>query len=208
MLSTRHTEGVALGYYGSAFQAALRVLPNKQSRAAGSVSQDDRGSAFSSFGLRHSLVIASLGIGHSRRSRAELSSFPEAFPVPPFEVTENAMNELQTLDRPSSIAFEVTNEPIPTDASANPFRLVVDPMMRMRLRKALFELIETHDREMADYVAEGKLALDSYKEYIELFARSLRETMNTREGVAYLLESCGFAVNRSDINLNPDTRWR
>ena len=29
---------------------------------------------------------------------------------------------------------------IPSDPAANPFRLVVDPVMRMRLRKALMEL--------------------------------------------------------------------
>ena len=115
------------------------------------------------------------------------------------------MNELSAVD---SIAFEVAREPIPTDASANPFRLVVDPLMRMRLRKALFDLIENHDREMAEYVSDGRLALDSYKEYIELFARSLRETMNSREGVFYLLEACGFVVEPSEINLNPETRWR
>jgi hypothetical protein len=105
-------------------------------------------------------------------------------------------------------AFEVSNEPIPSDPSANPFRLVVDPVMRMRLRKALFDLIESHDQELARYVADGSLALDSYKEYIELFARSLRETMGSRDGVAYLLESCGFQLAKEDINLQPETRWR
>ena len=105
-------------------------------------------------------------------------------------------------------AFEVSNEPIPSDPSANPFRLVVDPVMRMRLRKALFDLIESHDQELARYVADGSLALDSYKEYIELFSRSLRETMGSRDGVAYLLESCGFQLAKEDINLQPETRWR
>lgn len=97
---------------------------------------------------------------------------------------------------------------MPADPSANPFRLVVDPVMRVRLRKALFDLIESHDQELARYVAEGSLALDSYKEYVELFGRSLRETMNSKEGIAYLLESCGFIVDKDDINLNPETRWR
>lgn len=63
--------------------------------------------------------------------------------------------------------FEVQSEPVLTDATANPFKLVVDPAMRVKLRKALFDLIENHDQEMAKYVAEGKLSLDSYKEYIE-----------------------------------------
>ena len=80
--------------------------------------------------------------------------------------------------------------------------------MRVRLRRALHDLIENHDLELARYVAEGSLALDSYKEYIELFARSLRETMGSQDGVAYLLESCGFRVEKSSVNLDPETRWR
>ena len=105
--------------------------------------------------------------------------------------------------------FEFYNVPAVTDASANPFRLVVDPVMRMRLRKALFEMIENHDTQLADYVATGQLALDSYKEYIEIFARSLRESMGTEEGVKYLLESCGFKIDPEEkINLEPETRWK
>ena len=104
--------------------------------------------------------------------------------------------------------FEFHNVPATTDASANPFKLVVDPVMRMRLRKALFELIESHDAQLADYVAAGQLALDSYKEYIEIFSRSLRESLATAEGVKYLLDSCGFQVEIEEINLAPDTRWK
>jgi len=107
-----------------------------------------------------------------------------------------------------SLTFDVSSEPIPSDPAANPFRLVVDPVMRVRLRRALFDLIESHDQELARYVADGALALDSYKEYIELFAPSLRDTMSTREGVAYMLEACGFQVEKDTINLNPETRWR
>ena len=103
--------------------------------------------------------------------------------------------------------FEFHNAPVATDASANPFKLVVDPNMRMRLRTALFELIENHDTQLADYVSAGQLKLESYKEYIEIFARSLRESMGTGEGVKYLLESCGFQVDEEDINLAPETRW-
>lgn len=103
--------------------------------------------------------------------------------------------------------FEVHNAPVATDASAYPFKLVVDPVMRMRLRKALFDLIENHDNHLADCVANGELALDSYKEYIEIFARSLRESMTTIEGVQYLLASCGFQLDPDDINLYPETRW-
>jgi hypothetical protein len=115
------------------------------------------------------------------------------------------MNKLAVID--STIPFEIENEPAINDPGANPFRLVVDPAMRARLRKALFELIENHDQQLAQYVAEEKLALDSYKEYVELFARSLKETMNSVEGVGYLLDSCGFEVDPQQINLNPETRW-
>ncbi len=108
----------------------------------------------------------------------------------------------------ATLSFDVSSEPIPSDPAANPFRLVVDPVMRIRLRRALFDLIESHDQELARYVGEGTLTLDSYKEYIELFARSLRETMSGREGIAYLLEACGFRVDKEEINLFPDTRWR
>lgn len=108
----------------------------------------------------------------------------------------------------TAAAFELYTESMPSDPAANPFRLVVDPVMRVRLRKALFDLIESHDQELARYVADGSLALDSYKEYIELFARSLRETMSSKEGVAYLLEACGFEINKEEINIYPETRWR
>ena len=108
----------------------------------------------------------------------------------------------------TSLPFDISKEPIPSDPSANPFRLVVDPVMRIRLRRALFEMIESHDQELARYVSEGSLALDSYKEYIELFAHSLKQTMASREGVGFLLESCGFQVDKDDINLQPETRWK
>ena len=104
--------------------------------------------------------------------------------------------------------FDVSKEPVPSDAGANPFKLVVDPVMRIRLRRALFEMIESHDQELARYVGEGSLALESYKEYIELFAHSLKQTMGSREGVAYLLESCGFEVEKDAVNLQPETRWK
>ena len=115
------------------------------------------------------------------------------------------MNE--TTSEMTLTPFEFHNAPVATDASANPFKLVVDPNMRLRLRKALFELIENHDAQLADYVSGGQLKLESYKEYIEIFARSLRESMGTREGVKYLLESCGFEVDEEEINLTPETRW-
>jgi hypothetical protein len=94
------------------------------------------------------------------------------------------------------------------DAADTPFKVVVDPAMRAKLRHALFELIDYHDEALAEHFAEGKLALDSYKEYVELFARSLKETMESREGVAYLLRAAGFDVPAQEINLQPDLRWK
>src|SRR5204863_8415485 len=94
------------------------------------------------------------------------------------------------------------------DAGANPFKIVIDPKVRMDLRRALIDLIDYHDEALAEHFAEGKLALDSYKEYIELFARSLKETMESREGVSYLLRSVGFDVRPDEINLNPELRWK
>jgi hypothetical protein len=94
------------------------------------------------------------------------------------------------------------------DASATPFKLVIDPKVRMDLRRALIDLIDYHDEALAEHFAEGKLALDSYKEYIELFARSLKETMESREGVSYLLRSVGFDVPPAEINLDPELRWK
>src|SRR5215210_9097051 len=118
------------------------------------------------------------------------------------------MNDSLQEEALTTLAFEVSKDAAPTDPSANPFRLVVDPVMRLRLRKALFDLIESHDQELARYVGEGTLALESYKEYIELFAHSLKQTMSSREGIAYLLQACGFEVKKDDINLQPETRWK
>ena len=94
------------------------------------------------------------------------------------------------------------------DAGATPFKVVVDPEMRLKLRRALIELIDYHDEALAEHFAEGKLELESYKEYIELFALSLKETMESREGVAYLLRAVGFQVPPEEINLHPELRWK
>ena len=94
------------------------------------------------------------------------------------------------------------------DPGATPFKIVVDPEMRLKLRRALIELIDYHDEALAEHFAEGKLELESYKEYIELFARSLKETMESREGVAYLLRAVGFQVPPEEINLQPVLRWK
>ena len=92
--------------------------------------------------------------------------------------------------------------------SGTPFKVVVDPKVRLALRRALIDLIDYHDEALAEHFADGKLSLDSYKEYIELFARSLRETMDSREGVSYLLRSVGFEIPADEINLNPELRWK
>ena len=94
------------------------------------------------------------------------------------------------------------------DPGATPFKVVVDPEMRMKLRRALIDLIDYHDESLAEHFAEGKLELESYKEYIELFARSLKETMESREGVAHLLRAAGFEVELDEINLMPALRWK
>lgn len=97
--------------------------------------------------------------------------------------------------------------PAVADPAASPFKLVVDPQMRLQLRRALIELIDNHDDALAAHYSDGKLALESYKEYIEVFARSLKETMESREGVAYLLRAVGFDVPPEEVNLHPDLRW-
>jgi hypothetical protein len=103
---------------------------------------------------------------------------------------------------------EMPNLVIPTDAGASPFKLVVDPALRSRLRKALLELVDNHDQELAKYAAEGFLELESSKEYVEILAGHLRETMSTKEGVAYLLHACGFEVPSEEINLQAEARWK
>ena len=94
------------------------------------------------------------------------------------------------------------------DPAATPFKVVIDPKLRLDLRRALIDLIDYHDEALAENFSQGKLVLDSYKEYIELFARSLKETMESREGVAYLLRSVGFDVRPEEINLHPELRWK
>ena len=94
------------------------------------------------------------------------------------------------------------------DPGATPFKTVIDPRLRFDLRRALIELIDYHDEALAENFADGNLSLESYKEYIELFARSLKETMESREGVSYLLRSVGFEVRADEINLRPELRWK
>ena len=98
--------------------------------------------------------------------------------------------------------------PAVADPGASPFKIVVDPQMRQQLRRALIELIDNHDESLAAHYSDGRLALESYKEYIEVFARSLKETMESREGVSYLLRAVGFDVPPEEVNLRPDLRWK
>lgn len=98
--------------------------------------------------------------------------------------------------------------PAVPDPGASPFRVVVDPQMRAQLRRVLIELIDNHDEALAAHYADNKLTLESYKEYIEVFARSLKETMESREGVSYLLRAVGFDVPPEEVNLHPELRWK
>ena len=47
-----------------------------------------------------------------------------------------------------------------------------------------------------------------WAEYIEVFARSLKETMESAEGVSYLLHAVGFEVPPEQVNLRPELRWK
>jgi len=98
--------------------------------------------------------------------------------------------------------------PSVADPGTSPFKIVIDPQMRLQLRRALIELIDNHDESLAAHYSDGKLALESYKEYIEVFARSLKETMESREGVSYLLRAVGFDVPPEEVNLRPELRWK
>jgi hypothetical protein len=117
---------------------------------------------------------------------------------------ENSHFHIVASERRGS-AKDALAKPDPADT---PFKIVVDPKLRYDLRRALIDLIDYHDEALAENFAQGKLALESYKEYIELFARSLKETMESREGVSYLLRSVGFEVRPDEINLHPELRWK
>jgi hypothetical protein len=118
------------------------------------------------------------------------------------------MDEPRDYQLVSSDQTALKKELAKPDAGATPFKVVVDPEMRVKLRRALIELIDYHDEALAEHFADGKLDLESYKEYIELFARSLKETMESREGVSYMLRAVGFDVPPAEINLHPDLRWK
>ncbi|MDR1146971.1 MAG: hypothetical protein LBK71_12675 [Verrucomicrobiales bacterium] len=113
----------------------------------------------------------------------------------------------------SSVELMITQRANPAqlrqkNSTANPFARTIDPHLRLLLKKAMMQLIDNHDTALEQFVLDGKLNIDSYKEYIELFAHRLREAMGMREGVSYLFEACGFDVKNEDINLYPEWRWQ
>jgi hypothetical protein len=119
--------------------------------------------------------------------------------------------DIDKIDMAEAHEFEIVSRKhslAKPDPGATPFKVVIDPRVRHELRRALVDLIDYHDEMLAEHFAEGKLALESYKEYIELFARSLKETMESREGVGYLLRASGFDVPVEEVNLNPELRWK
>ena len=75
------------------------------------------------------------------------------------------------MEEPRDYQLVASPEPAPVakkelalpDPSATPFKIVVDPEMRMKLRRALIELIDYHDESLAEHFSEGKLELESYK---------------------------------------------
>lgn len=92
--------------------------------------------------------------------------------------------------------------------SGNPFKVKFDPDVLGKVNEAVRVMMERYDTELAMGFAEGRLSVDSYKEYIELLAHSLRETMSTPAGVRHLFEACGFNVPEQEINLAPEVRWK
>ena len=85
--------------------------------------------------------------------------------------------------RPESGGPNRTRSLAKADPGATPFKVVIDPKVRVDLRRALVDLIDYHDESLAEHFAQGKLTLDSYKEYVELFARSLKETIDRKSVV-------------------------
>ena len=73
------------------------------------------------------------------------------------------------------------------------------------LWRAIRNLREANDRGY-DCLAAGVPKESS--QFVEIFGRSLKETMESREGIAYLMASCGFKVKLEEINLQPETRWK
>jgi len=72
------------------------------------------------------------------------------------------------------------------------------------MRRALIELIDNHDEGARRPIIPMETGAESYKEYIEVFARSLKETMESAAGVSYLLRAVGFDVPPEEVNLHPE----
>ena len=107
-----------------------------------------------------------------------------------------------------SLQLAPTGSPVVKHISGNPFRKVIDPDVSESLEAALIRLVEDHQRQVAYMVESGQLEVGSYKEYIELLARFVRETIGSKAGVKYLLDSCGLeGATEEDINLEPELRW-
>jgi hypothetical protein len=147
-----------------------------------------------------------LAFGVDLPSPAERSIHLYAFPLSRYKIDMAEEHDFRIVATEQSVTTR--RALAKSDPAATPFKVVIDPKMRMELRRALIDLIDYHDEALAEHFAEGKLALESYKEYIELFARSLKETMESREGVAYLLRAAGFDVPLDQINLQPELRWK
>lgn len=93
--------------------------------------------------------------------------------------------------------------------SGSPFRRVIDPDLRDSLQEALVRLTEDHQHQVSYMVENGQLSVDSYKEYVELLARFLRDTIGSKAGVKYLLDACGLTdATEEEINLEPELRWQ
>ena len=109
---------------------------------------------------------------------------------------------------------ELSLQLVPTEitatkqVTANPFRRVIDPDVTTALQEALARLVHDHQLQVAYMVESGQLEVGSYKEYVELLSRFLRETIGSKAGVKYLLDSCGLeGATEDSINLNPELRW-
>ncbi len=107
-----------------------------------------------------------------------------------------------------SLQLVSTSSPTVKSVSGNPFRQVLDPEVCESLQQALLRLVDDHQKQVAYMVESGQLGVASYKEYVELLARFLRETIGSKAGVKYLLDSCGLeGATEEDINLEPELRW-
>ncbi|MDR2462501.1 MAG: hypothetical protein LBD30_01825 [Verrucomicrobiales bacterium] len=140
------------------------------------------------------------------------ASYQAGSPSAPAILSENdlilnqdiVMNETNLMLSPKPNPAQLRQK----NSTASPFARAIDPNLRLLLKRAMLQLIDNHDSSVEADVLDGKLNLDSYKEYIEIFAHELSQTMGSKDGVAYLFETCGFSVRPDDINLYPEKRWQ